>query len=342
MIYRAKAPLRLGFGGGGTDVPPFSDEYGGYVLNATINKYVYVTLSVNNSDEISIHSQDYKQSISYNGKGELPYDGNLDLVKAVINRIKKIAPNRVINGCEIYIRSDAPPGVGLGTSSTAVVAVLGVFLEALNLHLSAYEIANLAWEIERKDMNLSGGKQDQYASSIGGVNFMEFHQNGEVIVNSLRLSKSVINELQYNLLLCYTGMRHKSEDIIKEQILLTKKRLNELEHLKMVAIAMKEDLITEDLTNFGNLLSTDWQHKKSLSPKISNKKIEELAKKANDAGAEGLKITGAGGGGVFIIYCDWKKKPQIADVMTKNGCQIFDFTITKTGLETWTTKNKGN
>lgn len=342
MIYRAKAPLRLGFGGGGTDVPPFSEEYGGYVLNATINKYVYATLVINNSDEIGIYSQDYERSVSYNGRDNLPYDGDLDLIKAVINRIKKIASYRIINGCNVYIRSDAPPGVGLGTSSTVVVAVLGVFLEALMLNLSAYEIAHLAWEIERKDMNLAGGKQDQYAAVFGGVNFMEFHRDNEVIINNLRLSKAVINELQYNILLCYTGLRHSSEDIIKEQIALTKNKTNHLEHLKEIAVAMKEDLLTEDLTNFGNLLSTDWQHKKSLSPKISNETIEKLAKKANDAGAEGLKITGAGGGGVFIIYCDWKKKPQIADIMTKNGCQIIDFTITKTGLETWTTKNKGN
>lgn len=342
MIYRAKAPLRLGFGGGGTDVPPFSEEYGGYVLNATINKYVYATLVINDSDAIGLHSQDYKQSICYNGRGNLPYDGNLDLIKAVINKVKKLCPLRIINGCDIYIRSDAPPGVGLGTSSTVVVAVLGVFIEALRLNLSAYEIANLAWEIERKDMNLVGGKQDQYAAVFGGINFMEFHKNNGVVINNLRLSKAVINELQYNLLLCYTGMRHKSEDIIKEQIALTKNRINQLEHLKMIAVAMKEDLLTEDLTNFGNLLSTDWQHKKSLSSKISNETIEKLAEKASNAGAEGLKITGAGGGGVFIIYCDWKKKPQIADIMTKNGCQIIDFTITKTGLETWTTKNKGN
>ncbi len=342
MIYRAKAPLRLGFGGGGTDVPPYSEEYGGYVLNATINKYVYVTLTIDDSNEIGIHSQDYNQSISYNGRGNLPYDGNLDLIKAVINKIKKIAPSRIINGCNVYIRSDAPPGVGLGTSSTVVVAVLGVFLEALRIKLGAYEIAHLAWEIERKDMGLAGGKQDQYAAVFGGVNFMEFHKDYEVVINNLRLSKGVINELQYNLLLCYTGIRHKSEDIIKEQIALTKKRINRLEHLKMIAIAMKEDLLTEDLTNFGNLLSTDWQHKKSLSPKISNETIDKLAQQATEAGAEGLKITGAGGGGVFIIYCNWKKKQQIADVMVENGCQIIDFTITKTGLETWTTKNKGN
>lgn len=135
-------------------------------------------------------------------------------------------------------------------------------------------------------------------------------------------------------------MRHNSPDVIKEQTILTQKKINGLEHLKMIAVAMKEDLLTDDLTNFGNLLSTDWQHKKSLSSKISNNAIEELVVKANNAGAEGLKITGAGGGGVFIIYCNWKKKQHIANIMAESGCQIIDFTITKTGLETWKAKDK--
>ncbi len=338
MIYRAKAPLRLGFGGGGTDVPPYVDEHGGYVLNATINKYVYVTVVINHSEEIKIHSQDYEQSVTYDihNDKKLPYDGNLDLIKAVINEARDIAPLRKIKGCEVYVRSDVPPGVGLGTSSTVVVAVLGAFLEALSVKLNPYTIAKKAWEIERKDLGFEGGKQDQYAAVFGGVSLMEFHQNGEVIVNTLRLSQKVINELQHNLLLCYTGIRHVSHEIIREQISLTKKRLNDLDHLKGIAIAMKEDLLTDDLTNFGNLLSTDWHYKKKLSSKITNDTIDELALKAIESGAEGLKITGAGGGGVLIIYCDWFKKQTIAKVMSDNGCQIIDFTITKTGLETWT------
>lgn len=333
MIFRAKAPLRLGFGGGGSDVPPFADEYGGLVLNATINKYAHVTIETTKTNKINIYSQDYKQAISYNGYGKLPYDGNLDLVSAVINRMKSLYPSHVVESCNVYIRSDAPPGAGLGTSSAVVVALLGAFLEALKIRMNAYKIAHLAWEIERVDMKMQGGKQDQYASVHGGVNFIEFHTDGEVIVNTLRLSKPVINELQNNILLCYTGIRHTSHDVIREQIKLS--RTNELQHLKAVAIAMKEDLLTGDLTNFGELLLSEWRYKKRLSSQISNKIIDALVDKAINAGAEGLKITGAGAGGVLIVYCDWKKKLQIAKTMSDAGCQIIDFTITKTGLETW-------
>jgi len=338
MIHRAKAPLRLGFGGGGTDVPPFVNEEGGYVLNVTINKYVYVTLVLNDTKKIGLHSHDFEQSIYYDSNYSLPYDGKLDLVKAVINRMRQYDSKDILSGCEFYIRSDAPPGTGLGTSSTAVVAVIGACLEALCMRLTEYEIANLAWEIERVDMRLAGGKQDQYAAVMGGINFMEFQKNGGVIVNTLRVSKSAINELQHNILLCYTGIRHNSSDVIQEQIIMTKNRISNLNHLKNIAIAMKEDLLTGDITNFGNLLSLDWDNKRQLSSKVSNKEIDALADLAYDAGAEGLKLTGAGGGGVLIVYCDWKLKPDIADVMRENGCQIIDFTITKTGLETWSIK----
>lgn len=335
MIYRAKAPLRLGLAGGGTDVPPFSTTYGGYILNATIDKYVYVTLIVNNTGKISITSQDFEQSVSYDIKKKLPYDGNLDLIKAVINRFKQLYPTKEINGCNLYVRSDAPPGTGLGTSSTVVVAVLGAFLEAFEISMGRYEIAQLAWEIERVDMGYQGGKQDQYCSVFGGINFMEFHKDNNVVVNTLHINKDVKNELQHNLLLCYTGIRHISHDVIKEQIELTSKRLYNLEYLKSIAIRMKDALLTEKLSDFGELLSDDWFHKKELSPKVSNKELDDLAEIAMSAGAEGLKITGAGGGGVFIVYCNWRQKPKIAKAMKDNGCQIIDFAFTRTGLETW-------
>jgi len=332
MIFRAKAPLRIGFCGGGSDVPPFVNEYGGYVLNATINKYVHVTLETNDSGRFMCHSNDFHQSVEYDIKSPLPYDGNLDLIKACFNKVHGYIE---IKGCDIYIQSDAPPGVGLGTSSTVVVAVLGALLEASKLNLNCYEIARMAYDVERNDLGMLGGGQDQYAATFGGINFIEFHKDGSVIVNTLRLTKKTINELQHNLLLCYTGIRHNSHDIIREQREVTKERIDILTHLKEIASAMKEDLLTDELSNFGQLLSYGWQRKKCLSDKISNAHIDSIAQKAMDAGAEGLKITGAGGGGVFIVYCDWRKKTLIANVMSQAGCQILDFTITKTGLESW-------
>jgi D-glycero-alpha-D-manno-heptose-7-phosphate kinase len=335
MIYRAKAPLRLGFGGGGTDVPPFVDKYGGCVLNATINKYAYATLVINDTNEVSITSRDYQQTISCKSGETLQYDGNLDLIKAVLNKVSHLPGFIPFRGCEVFVRTDMPPGVGMGTSSTVVVAVLGAFLEYSRIRLNPYQIAELAWEIERVDLGYAGGKQDQYAATFGGVNLIEFRLFNGPVVNTLRLSKKVFNELQHNLLLCYTGLRHVSHDVIREQQELTPSKVSSLEHLKDIAVAMKEDLLTDDLGNFGNLLSSDWFHKKSLSSKVTNQDIESLVEEATRLGAEGLKITGAGGGGVLIIYCNWRTKHQIANAMSERGCQIMDYTITATGLETW-------
>jgi len=334
-IFRSKAPLRLGLGGGASDLPEFVRRYGGSVINATINKYVYATLVPRPGEDIlTIRSADYNATINYNSLKMLPYDGNLDLVKAVINKIKNVAKIDSYSG-ELFIRSDAPPGAGLGTSSTVVVAVLGVFLEALNLHMNSYDIAKLAWEIERVDMGLAGGYQDQYAAVFGGINFMEFHKHGTVIVNPLRIGKTTINEIQNNIILCYTGMIHQSEKIIQEQIPDTDMKFEYISHIKKISTCMKEDILTSDLRNFGELLSKEWSYKKQLSPNATNERLEHLEKRAYEAGALGLKITGAGGGGMFIIYSAWRKKKDVIEMMQSLGCQIWDFTITKTGLETW-------
>ena len=334
-IYRSKAPLRLGLGGGSSDLPDWVKEHGGNVLNATINKYVYVTLIPKHGENgTTINSSDYKTSITYPGDMKLPYDGDLDLVKAVINRVRVISKQDELN-CELYIRSDAPPGAGLGTSSTVVVAVLTAFLEALNIRLNNYEIAKLAWEIEREDMDMAGGYQDQYAATFGGVNFMEFRSHDDIVINPLRLTKTVINELQHNILLCYTGMVHTSADIIKEQ---NADKLDKglcVGHIKNIAVQMKDCLLRNELDEFGMLLSSEWNYKKRLSPKATNSTLEKMEQEAINSGAVGLKITGAGGGGMFIIYTDWRKKKKIAEKMQELGCQIWDFTITKTGFETW-------
>jgi len=333
-IYRSKAPLRLGLGGGSSDLTDFVLLFGGNVLNATINKYVYATLVPTSDGKISIVSQDYQSSLVYDSKTKIPYDGNLDLVCAVVNRVKEFA-NVEDFSCELFVRSDAPPGAGLGTSSAVVVAVLGVFLEALNIKMNEYDIAKMAWKIEREDMNMSGGYQDQYASVFGGINFMEFHRDLSVIVNPMRVSKQVINELQHNILLCFTGMLHDSEDIIESHATLNKDIIRCTTHIRDIALQMKDSLLKGELDDFALLMLQEWQYKKQLSNKISNNKLESLENTALENGAIGLKVTGAGGGGMLIIYSDWRRKKELAEKMTSLGCQIWDFTITKTGLESW-------
>jgi len=334
QVVRSIAPLRIGIAGGSSDLPHFVREYGGLVLNATINKYVYASLIPRSDGKISIKSHDYNIIVNGRADKDLPYDGNLDLIKAVINRIHVLHPN-AIPGFDIIISSDAPPGAGLGTSSTVVVAILGLFREWLDLNLNDYNMAKLAWEIERRDLMMAGGSQDQYAAVFGGFNFMEFHKDGSVIVNPLRIRPWVLKELQHNILLVYTGLTHTSSELIKEQEKQTDKNIEYINHIKQIATAAKEDLLTEDLTNFGQILSLEWNYKKQLSSSVTNEVIDKMERVATENGAEGLKVTGAGGGGMMIVYADWAKKHGIAEALRKIGCSPWDFAWENNGVYTW-------
>lgn len=217
MIIRSRAPLRLGFAGGGTDVSPYSDMFGGAILNATITMYAYATIEPRSDGKIVLNSIDRKEKIVVESKEELMIDGKLDLLKGVYNRIVRDFVKSPLS-FELSTCVDAPPGSGLGTSSTLVVAILGAFVEWLKLPLGEYDIAHLAYEIERIDLKYAGGKQDQYAATFGGFNFMEFYANDKVIVNPLRIKSEYINELQFNLLLYYTGTSRLSSKIIEAQM----------------------------------------------------------------------------------------------------------------------------
>ena len=216
MLIRSKAPLRLGFAGGGTDVSPYSDLYGGLILNATINLFAYCTIEEKNDGVISIKGSDIEQSTEYKTAKTLPIDGCLDLHKGVYNRVVKEFNITEPLSFAISTYSDSPPGSGLGSSSTMVVAILKAFVEWLSLPLGEYEIAKLAYEIEREDLGLSGGKQDQYAATFGGFNFMEFY-NDRIIVNPLIIKRWIIDELESSVILYYTGASRSSAQIIDEQ-----------------------------------------------------------------------------------------------------------------------------
>jgi D-glycero-alpha-D-manno-heptose-7-phosphate kinase len=337
-IYRSRAPLRLGLGGGGSDIPAYSNRFGGHVLNTTIDKYVHVTLEPRSDDKITIISNDFNIMLECDGKKRLPYDGNMDLVKAVINRLREHVPHR-IPGFNITIRADMPPGAGLGTSSTVVVAVIGAITEWLGIDMTELEIADLAYGIERIDMSLAGGKQDQYAAALGGFNFMEFLTDGKVIVSPLRIKPSIINELQENIMLCYTGLIHRSEDMIKAQTPNDEHMFCLMEHIDKLATEMRNCLLCGDLKCLGTLLSSEWDYKKQLSKEISNDTISTMENTALTNGAIGLKITGAGGGGLFIIYTDWKKRKCLSKAMQDVGGTMIDFSFTEKGLESWCTNN---
>ncbi|MBN2773439.1 MAG: GHMP kinase [Prolixibacteraceae bacterium] len=339
MIIRSKAPLRLGLAGGGTDVSPYSDLYGGAILNATINLFAYASIIPRSDGKIIIHSIDKGEKLELNSCEILHLDGNLDLLKGIYNRIVKDFTKQKLS-FELTTIVDAPPGSGLGSSSTLVTAVVGAFTEWLKIPLGEYDIAQLAYQIERIDLGYAGGKQDQYAATFGGVNFMEFYDNSKVIVNPLRIRSEVLNELAYNMVLYYTGTSRLSSEIIeKQQKSISQKNnssVNAMHKTKEIAIRIKEAILKGELNLVGEIMHEGWQYKKQLAEGISNEHIDTIYEAVRKAGALGGKISGAGGGGFMFFYCPENSRFSVIKTLKEFGGEITPFQFTKNGLSSWT------
>lgn len=339
MIFRSKAPLRIGLAGGGTDVSPYSDMYGGAILNATISLSANASIELLDTDEIIVETLDRKEQQRFPLSASLPIDGHLDLLKGVYNRIQKDFPFTP-KGFRLSTYVDAPAGSGLGTSSTLVVAILGAFVEMLKLPLGDYDIAHLAFQIEREDLQLAGGKQDQYAATFGGVNFMEFYADDKVIVNPLRIRPEYMHELGNNLVLYFTASSRESASIIKEQVKnvneKNEKSIDAMHQLKEQSKMMKEALLKGKLNEFGEILDFGFQQKRKMAHNISNSMIENMYDAAKKAGATGGKISGAGGGGFMIFYCPGNTRYAVMDTLNSFGGEVKNYLFTKYGLTTWT------
>ena len=338
MIVRSKAPLRLGLAGGGTDVSPFSDIYGGCILNATISLYAYCDIVPRQDGKIIFITEDRGERFESVSKRELPMDGNLDLLKAIYNRVIKDF-DLPAQSFELHTFVDAPAGSGLGTSSTLVVAVLGAFVQWLSLPLAEYDIASLAYSIEREDLCIAGGKQDQYAATFGGFNFMEFYSDNKVIVNPLRIKDKIINELSRNIVLFYTSTSRDSAAIIERQqknvISNNTKSIDAMQQLKKQAVLRKEALLKNDLDKIGDILNLGWEYKRQMASGISTNLFEDVYRAALEAGARGGKISGAGGGGYIFFYCPDCVRYKVIDVLNNFGGKVRRFEFTKEGLQTW-------
>jgi D-glycero-alpha-D-manno-heptose-7-phosphate kinase len=334
MLIRSKAPLRVSFAGGGTDVPPFPQTEGGCVLSATINKYAFGTLRPRDNGHIRIESLDFGLTVECDLQTELAYDGKLDMAKAAIRNLGGQSPS----GFDLFLHTDVPPGSGLGSSSTLMIAVVGLLKEFKSLPLTNYEIAELAYTLERRELGIKGGLQDQYAAAFGGFNFIEFFDK-HVVVNPLRISQDTVNELEHNLLLCFTGTTRVSDSIINDQMQRYGRSetdtVSGLRTQKQLALEMKNTLLHGRLEDFGDLLNTAWEFKKKMSPKISNPAIDELYSEARKAGALGGKIMGAGGGGFMLFYCPFEQKHKIAARLKQIGASLSEFAFENHGLQTW-------
>lgn len=341
MIIRSKAPLRLGLAGGGTDVSPYSDLYGGAILNATVSMYAYTTIEPTDDGKVVFLSPEKGLREEYTDAMEVDTDGYFILHKGVYNRIVRQFTHKPLS-LRITSFVDAPAGGGLGTSSTLVVSILGAYVEWLKLPLGEYDIARLAYEIERQDLALAGGKQDQYAATFGGFNFMEFI-NDNVIVNPLRVRQAYSDELAHNLVLYYTATSHVSADIIKEQQKnVSEKKGSSIEamhRLKEQAVQMKEALLKGDIDRIGCILDFGWQHKKQMATSISNPRIDAIYEAAKQAGASGGKISGAGGGGFMFFYCPGNSRYAVREALIQFGGDTKRYEFTHEGLKTWTIEN---
>jgi D-glycero-alpha-D-manno-heptose-7-phosphate kinase len=338
-IIRARAPLRLGLAGGGTDVSPYCDQFGGAVLNATIDMYAYTIIEPTTNGRITFRASDVSQEVDLAVDEDFEVADPLILHKAVYRRIiEQFNDGRPLS-CRVTTFCDAPPGSGLGTSSTVVVSLVQAFTEWLNLPLGEYEVAHLAFEIEREDANLMGGRQDQYAAAFGGVNFMEFYEDNRVIVNPLRVKDWIMTELETSLVLFNSGVSRSSAAIIAEQTINIASHetspLDAMHELKADAYKMKEALLKGDFQTYGEFMSKSWIAKKKLAASISTTHIEQIYRAAMEAGATSGKVSGAGGGGFVTFLVDPSRRVDVIRALEKQSGRVMTCHLTRQGSEGW-------
>jgi D-glycero-alpha-D-manno-heptose-7-phosphate kinase len=332
-IIRAKAPLRISFSGGGTDLPHWYEEHGGAVFSSTINRFAYVTLYPREDGAVRIRSLDLGYMVQYDVNERPIYDGVLDLAKAAIHRL---ASGR---GMELDVRSDAPAGSGLGGSSALTAAVIGALARYTGQALDPYELAELNYEIERHDLKIAGGKQDQYATTFGGFNLIEFHAD-RVLVNPLALSRDILNDLESHLLLCYTGRVRADLGLVSQQVKMYHEGRTAthqgMQQLYDLVFEMKEALLRGRLTIFGELLHEAYLAKKRMNPDVSAGTIaDNLYEEARSCGVRGGKLLGAGGGGYLLLYCETNRQHEIRLALEAMGGQFTDFAFDNLGLQSW-------
>lgn len=337
-MYRSKAPLRIGLAGGGTDVSPYCDMYGGAVLNATISLYAHANIQPNENNKIIFQATDRNEHATFEHIDTLPIDGKLDLAKGVYNHIvKQYGP--VPSGFTLTTSVDAPAGSGLGSSSTLTVAIVGVFAEWLRLPLGEYDIAHMAYIIEREELGMAGGKQDQYSATFGGINFMEFYAEDRVIVNPLPVKKEVLSELSHNLVLYFTSTSRLSSSIIEMQTQNVRDKnetsIEAMHQLKKQAEMMKEALLKGNVDEIGPILDYGFRYKKQMAADISNETLDNIYKTALEHGATGGKISGAGGGGFMMFYCPGNTRHEVVNALKQFGGEVHRQQITKEGLFSW-------
>jgi len=340
-IYRSKAPFRISFAGGGSDITSYTKNHIGEVVNATVSLFTHTSLQLRDDTKVTFKWVNKNEFEEHEFTNELDCSYGLKLFKATHNHIcKRFNVERL--GCDIVSYQDVPTGSGLGTSSTLIVSLIGVYMELLNLPLGKRDIADMAVEIERNELKENGGKQDQYAATFGGFNHMEFKEES-VVVNPIKIKNEVENEIENNILLYFTNFTRNSSEILTEQI----KKVDEnnessilsLHGLSEQAKMIKDRLIKGNIGGFGEILDYGFQQKKMLANGISTPEIELLYETALKAGATGGKISGAGGGGFIFFYCPNNTKYNVIKVLDELKMGYHQpFSFNKSGMISWQIK----
>jgi D-glycero-alpha-D-manno-heptose-7-phosphate kinase len=338
LSVRARAPLRLGFAGGGTDLSPYCDTHGGAILNATISRYAYANLSFRGDHQLCFSAHDVKHEDIVPLAPELPLDSGLILHRAVYNRIVRDYLGGQMHALTVTSTVDAPPGSGLGASSALVVALVEAYRSAFSLPLGTYDVARLAFQIERIDADLAGGRQDQYAAAFGGVNYMEFLPGDRVIVNPLRISNSYLCEFESSIIICFTGQSRASA-IIQDQVKAATENnhsaVEALNQLKSDAVEMKQALLGGNIQYVAQILNRSWKAKRRTSKAVSNSKVEEIFELGRNNGAVAGKVSGAGGGGFLMFMTQPEHRYRLVTALNDAGSLAMPIQFTEEGAESW-------
>jgi len=329
MTLISRSPVRISFGGGGTDLASYYEKYGGVVVSASINKYIYTILEMRLDDRIQIISSDLQLNQTVSDAYHLKYGEGLDIPVAVLKHFN------VQRGLNIFMASEIPPGTGLGSSGAVTVNMINTINQLERLKLGKKEMAELAYKIEFHDLGMPIGKQDEYASAFGGINFIKFNKNGTTEVEPLKIPREVRLRLETDVMLFFTGRTRESSKILRSQDRSTKDKsgrvVQSLHAIKQVAFDVKKAIESGDLVEFGRLLDHSWQTKKNLAQGITNPRIDRLMDIAKKNGALGGKLTGAGGGGYMMLFCEKANQRPLTKAMVAEGLSPLDFHFDKKG-----------
>ena len=338
-LVRARAPLRLGFGGGGTDVAPYCDEHGGVVLNAAIDLFAHVTVAERDDGQVRLEAADRDQSWTGPAALSLGAEEPLRLLKGVYNRFMADYSGGRPLALTLTSYADCPPGSGLGSSSALVVAMVEALRRYMDVAMSPAEVAALAFDIERRELGLAGGRQDQYAAAFGGLNLMRFAAGGSTSVEAVDAPAATLRELEASLVLYFTGVSRESAAIIEEQAANMRAgaapSIAGLDALKAGAFSMREALLVGDLARFGALLDAGWSSKKLTAHNISSPGIDAVYEAAKAFGILGGKVSGAGGGGFMMFLVEPTRREGLKRLLATFGGQAQGARLEPRGAESW-------